>query len=80
MALKWYREQAGAGNVFARRGLALSYEVGYRVEPNEGAAVAIEKELLRDAVSGDYDLLFEWIPKQAPYRPQQFNNFLAAAP
>ena len=76
-ALQWYRENASTGNVFARQGLALCYEVGYRVERNEGVAAAIESELERADESAHADFLREWIPKSARYLPRDFNNLLA---
>jgi TPR repeat protein len=76
-AIQWYREHASKGDMFARRGLALCYEVGYRVERNEGVAAAIERELERSDESSDTDYLREWIPKWVGYLPRDFNNLLA---
>jgi TPR repeat protein len=75
-AIQWYRENASMGDLFARRGLALSYEVGYRVPRNEGVAAGIESELERSDESPAADLLREWIPKSPPYRRRDFTNLL----
>jgi len=77
-ALQWYRERANAGDVFARRGLALSYEVGYRVAPNHGVSAAIESELERDGVSADDDPLRKWISKAVGYRRHDLDTLLVS--
>jgi TPR repeat protein len=75
-AVEWYRDRAGEGDTFARRGLALSYELGYRVGQNHSVALAIDTVLTHDLAVPEDDVVHELIPKQRDYRPRDLAPLL----
>jgi TPR repeat protein len=75
-ALEWYRDRASKGDAFARRGLALSYELGYRVGQNHLVALAIDTLLTHDPAAPEDDVIHELIPKSHEYRPRDFDRLL----
>jgi TPR repeat protein len=75
-AVEWYRDRAGEGDAFARRGLALSYELGYRAGQNHSVALAIETVLTHDPAVPEDDVVYELIPKQPEYSRGSLAPFL----
>jgi hypothetical protein len=75
-AVEWYRDRASKGDAFARRGLALSYELGYRVGQNHLVALAIDTLLTHDPAAPEDDVIPELIPKNHEYRPRDFDRLL----
>jgi TPR repeat protein len=73
-AVEWYRDRASKGDAFARRGLALSYELGYRVGQNHLVALAIDTLLTHDPAASEDDVIHELIPKGPEYRPRDFDR------
>jgi TPR repeat protein len=75
-AVEWYRDRASKGDAFARRELALSYELGYRVGQNHLVALAIDTLLTHDPAAPEDEVIHELIPKNHEYRPRDFDRLL----